>query len=237
MRRSESGAGLWSPNGEWAFNTGSERDAAAAVTIDDAAIAEWLGRPVGPAVADLIELVAAVQLVDRMERRPPALHGGDSWARELCVVVGVRDPEMWRADGVSQQLRELMVWLTDDDWAIEFAARDAPVRPGESFQFLFRNPAEGSVVSLYSGGLDSFAGLALDLDEHTVPVLVSVVSNSRQGASQAHTVDSLQERLGVAVPRSRSSPTFVAWSHGSPVTGPGGSVSSPSPPPLPRCRT
>ena len=201
MNRSERCARPSSPNGEWVFNTGAERDAAGALVIDDAAIAEWPGRPLNPAVADLIELAAAVQMIDRMERRPPARCGGDSWARELRLVVGVRNPDLWRADGVTRQLRELLVWLTDDDWVIDFVARAGSVRPGESFRFLFPNPTEGEIASLYSGGLDSFAGLALELSEDTVPVLVSVVPNTRQGASQSHTLGSLQEQFGVAVPR------------------------------------
>ena len=201
MHRSERGARAKSPNGEWVFNTGAERDAAGALVIDDAAIAKWPGRPLSPAVADLIELGAAVQLVDRMERRPPARCGGDSWARKLRLVVGVRNPDLWGADGVSRQLRELLMWLTDDYWVIDFVARAGSVRPGESFRFLFENPTEGAVVSLYSGGLDSYAGLALELSEDTVPVLVSVVPNTRQGASQSHTLGSLQEQFGVAVPR------------------------------------
>ena len=201
MHRSEGCANGKIPDGEWMFNTGSERDAAGALMIDDAAIAEWSGRPLDPAVADLIELAGAVQVIDRMERRPPARCGGDSWARELRLVVGVRNPDLWRVDGVGRQLRELLVWMTDDDWAIDFVARAGSVRRSESVRFLFENPTRGEVVSLYSGGLDSFAGLALELSEGTVPVLVSVVPNTRQGASQSRTLGPLREQFGVAVPR------------------------------------
>ena len=201
MCRSEHCTRAKSAGGEWAFNTGAEQDAAGALVIDDAAIAKWPGRLLDPAVADLIELAAAVQMVDRMERRPPARCGGDSWARELRLVVGVRNLDLWQADGVRGQLRELLVWLTDDGWEIDFVARAGSVRPGESFRFLFQNPTEGEIVSLYSGGLDSFAGLALELSEDTVPVLVSVVPNTRQGASQSQTLYSLQEQFGIAVSR------------------------------------
>lgn len=201
MHRSERYARAKSPDGEWAFNTGTEGDVAGSLVIDDAAIAKWPGRLLDPAVADLIELAAAVQMVDRMECRPSARCGGDSWARELRLVVGVRNPDLWQADGVRRQLSELLVWLTDDEWAIDFVARAGSARPGESARFLFENPIEGEIVSLYSGGLDSFAGLALDVSEDAVPVLVSVVPNTRQGASQSQTLDSLQEQLGIAVPR------------------------------------
>ena len=183
------------------FNTGSQRDSAGALVIDDAAIAEWPGRPLDPAVVDLIEVAGAVQVIDRMERRPPARCGGDSWARELRLVVGVRNPDLWRADGVGRQLRELLVWMADDDWAVDFVARAGSVRRSESVRFLFENPTKGEVVSLYSGGLDSFAGLALELSEDTVPVLVSVVPNNRQGASQSRTLGSLKKQFGVTVPR------------------------------------
>lgn len=201
MNQSECRARAKSSVREWVFNTGTGRDAAGALVIDDAAIAEWPGRPLDSAVADLIELGAAVQLVDRMERRPPARCGGDSWARRLRLVVGVRNLDLWRADSVSRQLHEMLAWLTDDDWVIDFVARAGSVRPAESYRFLFENPVEGAVVSLYSGGLDSYAGLALELSEDTVPVLVSVVPNTRQGASQSHTLGLLQKQFGIAVPR------------------------------------
>ena len=188
------------PKGPWEFNTGfSPRTAA--MTVADDAIAGWLGSPIPPAVADLVEVLTAVQFVDRVERRPVSSRGGDSWVRELCLVVGVRNPNMWRARDVSQRLRNLLVWLTDDDWNIEFVPREAPDRPSESIQFLFPHPVEGDAIALYSGGLDSFAGVALDLAEGIPPVLVSIVSNNRQGASQSETLDSFRNTLGITLQR------------------------------------
>lgn len=190
-----------SSQGRWTFNAESAHNAAGALAIDDAVIAGRLGRSVVPAVADLIEVAAAVQFVDRMERRPLAMHGGDSWARQISLTIGVREPDRWRADSVDRQLRELLAWLTDDEWDIEFTRRSAPSRPSESLLFLFETQPQGSAVALYSGGLDSFAGLALDVASGIEPVLVSVVANRRQGARQSQTVLALQQRLGIPLQR------------------------------------
>ena len=201
MSASEIRCSATPPRGQWVFNAAPEQNAVSAVEINDAAIARALGRPLAPAVADLIELAAALHFVDRMVRRPSALRGGDSWAREIRMTVGVREPDRWNDDGASRQLRELLTWLTDDAWDVEFVPRVAPSRPSETIQFLFDNPPEGSSVALYSGGLDSVAGLALDVVGGIEPVLVSAVSNSRQGAIQSRTASTLREQLGVTLQR------------------------------------
>ena len=133
-------------------------------------------------------------------RRPPAQEGGDSWARDLNLTIGVRDLERWNDDNIARGLRIFglrifLTWLTDDTWDIRFIDRVSSYRASESTQFLFRNPVNGSEIALYSGGLDSFAGLALDLAKGTEPILVSVISNGRQSHSEAQTVDSLQDHL------------------------------------------
>ena len=189
------------PTNGWQFNTGLADDSRSGVQIDDSAIARRLGRTIVPAVADLIELAAALHVVDRMTRRPPAQKGGDSWARDLSLTIGVRDPERWNDDNIARGLRIFLTWLTDDTWDIRFINRVSSYRTSESTQFLFPNPVDGSEIALYSGGLDSFAGLALDLAKGTEPILVSVISNGRQGHSQTQTVDSLQDHFGTKLRR------------------------------------
>ena len=184
------------PTNGWQFNTGLADDSRSGVQIDDSAIARRLGRTIMPAVADLIELAAALHVVDRMTRRPPAHQGGDSWARDLSLTIGVRDPEWWNEDNIAQALRNLLTWLTDDTWDIQFISRVASYRASESTQFLFDNPVNKSEIALYSGGLDSFAGLVIDLVEGTAPMLASVISNGRQSYNQTQTVDALQGHFG-----------------------------------------
>lgn len=185
------------------FNTNNKDNVVGKIHIDDSQIAELLGRTVPPKVADLVEVAEAVQFVDRMNRRPGWLSAGESWSRELRLVIGVRQPERWRRAVVVEQLIELLTWLTDDVWDIEFTLRSGQARLSERLQFLFPFPFERnpSSIALYSGGLDSFAGLVLDVASGTNPLLVSVVSNSRQDAAQSKTVAALQAASGATLHR------------------------------------
>lgn len=169
------------------------------VVLDDLPIAELCGRPLPSQAADLVDVAAAVQFVDRSVRRPPRLATGDSWSRELCVQIGVRDVDRWSA--VSSELTSLLTWLTDDQWQLEFTARAAPGRRGESVRFLFDSPPEGDSVALYSGGVDSIAGLSADLVAERRPVLVSALSIPRLGRSQKLTLDALVRGIGRSVQR------------------------------------
>jgi 7-cyano-7-deazaguanine synthase in queuosine biosynthesis len=188
-------------SGRISFNTDVACRLASSVALNDAAIARAVGRPLKPEIADLIEVAAIIHLVDRLHRRPSANHAGDSWHRDLRISVGVRDPARWSDASVFEPLHELLAWLTDDTWDIEFTSRTAESRISESVQFLFETPLEGSTVALYSGGLDSLAGAALDVNAGITPVLVSAVANNRQNAAQRKTAEILGNQLGVPMPR------------------------------------
>ena len=195
---------------KWAFNTRGRADSVGAMHIDTSKLARYTGRCVPADVADLVEIAEAVQFVDRMTRRPPRLSSGDPWSRDHCLLVGVRQPDRWQQCSVVEQLHDLLMWLTDDEWSIEFTQRSGEVGLSERQQFLFENEFEysGSSVALYSGGLDSFAGLAADIEDGaSEPILVSIVTNHRQGASQSRTVDALREQSGADL----SQITVHAW--------------------------
>lgn len=179
----------------WKFNTGCPHDSATSIAVDDIALAKLRGFPIAPAIADLVELAAAAQLVDRLERRPSATRSGDSWSRRLDLTIGVREVDLWRDENITRQLSELFFWLTDDDWNISFVPRVAEVRPSEALLSLFRDPLEQKCIALYSGGLDSLLGLSLDLLDEITPILVSVVSNSRQASCQTETIIALQQEF------------------------------------------
>lgn len=186
----------------WSFNAGEEGlGSARGVTVNEMRVAEYLGRPLSGATMDLIELVAAVHLADRGEARPRARKPGDSWSRYLHLIMGVRDPHRWSDPGIYDQLLQLLRWLTDDEWIIEFVPRVAPNRGAECVQFLFETAPAGDVVSLYSGGLDSLAGLAADIARGTTPLAVSVETNNRLAKSQRDVLSSLNMALGTSIIR------------------------------------
>lgn len=186
----------------WSFNAGdsnSPRDLA--VVVNELPIADGLGRTLSAEAMDLVELVAAVHLADRSARRPGYSKAGDSWSRRMHLVIGVRDPSRWCDASIYDELIWLLRWLTDDEWLIDFVPRVAPARSAETVQFLFEAPPGGDLVSLFSGGLDSLAGLATDIASGLTPLAVSIESNSRLASSQRVVLASLNDALGCSIRR------------------------------------
>jgi 7-cyano-7-deazaguanine synthase in queuosine biosynthesis len=146
--------------------------------VDGSSVFHRLGRELPAIGADLIEIAASVHAVDRLVRRPSNLErrGGASWARSLLLQVPVRAPELWSAH--AERLATLLEWLTDDSWTLEFCSLPAGVGSLDQSQgFLFDTVPSGSVPMLFSGGIDSTAGLAAELT-HADAVAISVDTNN-----------------------------------------------------------
>lgn len=186
----------------WSFNCsgGGDGDLPGA-HLDDMALTQKLGRTLSPRVADLIEMAAAVHLVDRATKRPTATRAGEAWSRHLRLRIGVRDTKSWDDEGKRVELTRFLRRLTDDTWQFEFVERVAPARPAECISFLFDTPAGADLVALYSGGLDSIAGLLLDVEAGAHPLLMSVGTNPRLIKSQNETLALLRRDCAVNSPR------------------------------------
>ena len=157
--------------------------------------------------ADMLDVFGAVYAADRRSKR--CFQGVATGQRRICIRMPVREPELWTSPELAARLREMLSWISEDVWDIEFVRRN-PVPEGDSRQgFLLDTPLEPPVtVSLFSGGLDSLAGLA----QHALDspggsrVLVSGRTHNRLACQQ-----DAQVRL-----------IRTAWGRGSPV--PSGNV-------------
>jgi 7-cyano-7-deazaguanine synthase in queuosine biosynthesis len=142
-----------------------------------------------PILLDLIEVAFAAYFSDRLARRRDARDRGRGvqWRRHLALRVGVRDVSLWKQADVQAALSACLNFLTEDKWEFEFLPRRAAPWDVEQQSILIAPPPNPSAgVMLYSGGLDSFAGLANHLsDEHSEWVLVSAVPNFRHKSLQA----------------------------------------------------
>ena len=133
-----------------------------------------------PTLADLLDVTIALYAADR--RSPRSYYGIRTGQRRIGVRIGVRDPDIWNDTEVQERLQILLYWLTQDEWSLIFQTRKSQPRLAELEQFLFNDPAASpETVSLFSGGLDSLAGLATAaLEGHRgSSVLVSAYTNSR----------------------------------------------------------
>ena len=161
--------------------------------------------------ADLLDVVMAVYTADRRSRRD--LTEGRTGRRAIEIRVGLRDPAHWTERGLLQGLQELLYWVSEDEWSFRFEERKGGPSAPEAEHFLFALPPEPPVtVSLFSGGLDSLAGLACHLQEvhDGSRVLVSGSTHSRLKHRQQAQVASIQTALEEHTPGAGARVSHVA---------------------------
>jgi 7-cyano-7-deazaguanine synthase in queuosine biosynthesis len=140
------------------------------------------GRQLPPVLDDLVELAIVVHTADRVIRRGQLResNNGLPWQRCFKIQLPVDDPDRWSQPGITQRLTEALGFLTEDRWEFSFYPHRQRRRSSPVQRVLF--PPEGLVAAThFSGGLDSLAGLALQLaqDNPTRIVAVTCSTNSR----------------------------------------------------------
>ena len=158
----------------------------------------WLD-PFAVDARDLLRVAMAVFQADRLSPRTlPGSRELDrdlAWPRTVDLLVELEDAARWQA--VTDHLADLLWFLTDDTWHVEFRS---PNRRSAYQQSLFPEPIpDGAELALFSGGLDSMAGLwARNRREKTTFVAVSVSGNPIRRDVQRCSVESLR-KLGADV--------------------------------------
>lgn len=133
--------------------------------------------------ADLLNIAASVTWADRNDRRPLREVGKfrqyRGWARKISLIIGVREPDRWQDKRVKETLQDLLYWLTEDIWELDF--RYEPIHSIADVQpVLFGDKKErDALIVLYSGGLDSLAGAVTlrNLYPEREIVLLSVIAD------------------------------------------------------------
>ena len=144
-------------------------------------------------MADLLDVVMAIYAADRQSRRD--FKEANTGQRSIHVRVGVRDLQFWTESGIALRLKEFLYWLSEDVWSFNFGRRQAAPTIAESERFLFRfSPDPPVTVSLFSGGLDSLAGLAAHARENPSKsyFLVSGYTQNRLASLQSSQVQHIR---------------------------------------------
>ncbi|GEM_PF-2113259 len=132
------------------------------VTIDDSQFPHILFRQIPSLHADLIDLAIAVHVADRFAI------GRADLPRRLRVQLPLRNRELFDRPTVVEKLREILLWYTDDQWEFVFTSRQASGRIAERQGCLALGEQPRSTeVALWSGGLDSLAGLIQRMSAET----------------------------------------------------------------------
>jgi 7-cyano-7-deazaguanine synthase in queuosine biosynthesis len=132
-----------------------------------------LGEPPSRLV-DLLRIASSIYVVDRLVKRHTQ-NGPNHPSRALGLRVSVLDQAFWNRPEVRDALGEAVDFVSGDFWDIDFAQDSSSF---SRIQRLLPNPSEGEtpLLCLYSGGLDSAAGLvsriAENPDRSVIPVTV-----------------------------------------------------------------
>ena len=154
-------------------------------------------RRLSSAERDALDIAMAAYTADRRslrERRKKTSTG----QRNITIKVAVREPQIWEQPEVRQELRRLFEWMSGDCWTIELVPCRGLREEDIGQEYLFATQPEApAAISLFSGGLDSLAGFAGQLEGQTYRshVLVSANTNSRQRSQQTRQVDAIAETL------------------------------------------
>ena len=162
--------------------------------IDEAHLVRAFFQTLPTKVADLLDVALAIYAADRWSRRD--FKGAYTGQRQIHIKVGVRNPGLWTEFNMAQRLQEFLYWLSEDVWSFQFVRRQAAPYFAESDQFLFRLPPERPTsVSLFSGGLDSLAGLATDMltNQSGSFTLVSGYTHNRLARQQCLQVQQIRQ--------------------------------------------
>lgn len=126
--------------------------------LADAPLRSLLSRPTARAV-DLLNVAAGVYAVDRVIKRKPG-KGNDIGIRSLRLSIAVHDLAFWQRDEIIEAVTELLVFLTDENWSLSFEPAAVSSLPQDQLRLDLPWTQRPRRIALYSGGLDSAAGLA-----------------------------------------------------------------------------
>ena len=145
---------------------------------------------------DLLELAAYVYCADRMSSRgSKGAVEYHAWARSFHFAVKVRDYTFWKRSDVSACLSRGLQFMTGDrEYRFSFQPGHSTQRTGlfDDEQFRIENSQDLN-VALFSGGLDSLAGVLNHLETTSEQVcLVSHQSQPGTVRTQRQLVDALK---------------------------------------------
>ncbi len=169
--------------------------------LNDLLLVSPYGHTVPPVVADLLDVAASILWADRQSKRPRTYNSFRQfrgWVRQFELILGVRDPDIWNDHAVKDSLEQLLTWLTEDVWHLRFEHQQGVRRQTDIQPSLFSSPPTNAVVALYSGGLDSLAGVVhlLRTYPHQAVILMSAIHH-RLSSIVKEQVWELQRHFGV----------------------------------------
>lgn len=130
-----------------------------------------------PRSIDLLCIAAGCYGIDRSVKRTKR-KGNENGTRTLRVCFDVSDVVFWQQPSIIDQVAEILAFLTGDVWLPSFAQATTGQRNyGVQTRLDIDWPVPPTRVALYSGGLDSAAGLASRLLTGTTDYLLLTIGH------------------------------------------------------------
>jgi 7-cyano-7-deazaguanine synthase in queuosine biosynthesis len=164
------------------------------VRVDDAAFRYYAMPSVPPQLTDLVDIGLAIAAADRLSVRRSAM------PCRIHIDLPIRHPEVFTHSSLLNRLSDVLFYYTEDQWSFSFRRRTTLGRATE-VQIALPCHNESTEVSLWSGGLDSLAGLWIRARTRPdVPyVLVGTGSNTFIQHIQRHVAQQLRHTQPVAM--------------------------------------
>lgn len=149
-------------------------------------------------LVDLLEVAAYVFYADQRLRRVSDTlpEYGANWRRHLKFKIPVRCLDVWQRAAVIEALTSALGFLSDDMYQFEFTRSNSQSHDSEQyFQDFIDHAHENDKVVLFSGGIDSFAGVVWDLVKNGKSLtLVSHSSSAKIRSVQEGLVTALKDQ-------------------------------------------
>lgn len=157
-----------------------------------------------PRILDLLQIAAYIFCGDRMSNRGQRNSlGNDAWARSFEFQIPVMDIDFWNKKQTKQALNDVLTFMTGDrhfDFVF-IATNKNPAEKDNEQLSLFSDiycewdDADQTDIMLFSGGLDSLAGVIQHLNEHPDRLLCAVSHKSNK--SVTHTQSALLHDINI----------------------------------------
>lgn len=109
---------------------------------------------------DLLHLAVGSYAIDRLMKKKCTV-GNKFGSRAISLTVEVADIEFWSQSDIKEKVIGILRFLSDDDWDVVFEKSKSETKGfGYQDKLDIVWPYEPEKIALYSGGLDSAAGLA-----------------------------------------------------------------------------
>ncbi len=126
-------------------------------------------------VKDLVEIGSYVYCADQSVSRGGSTwrQDGKDWRRNLQFDIPVRNPDLWNGQAVKDSLIELLSFISDDHYDFSFRKLTKEIPDNVYFEFDEGKPwFDADEILLFSGGLDSLAGMIHEVIDNQKKVLL-----------------------------------------------------------------